>query len=214
LVIFQFVISLILIVSILVIYRQIEFVQSQHLGYDKENIIYFDIEGKLESNLETFLAEVKNIPGLVNASSIGHSLVDGGYSSSTNTLQWEGKNPEDILETEYVRINYGMIETLGIEIKEGRSYSPDFGSDDDKIIFNEAAIEAMAMKDPIGKVVHLWGNEKQIIGVAKNFHFQSLHQKVKPLFFTLRPEQTWVIMAKIAAGRERETIDKLKEFYQ
>src|SRR5690606_20678934 len=81
-------------------------------------------------------------------------------------------------------------------------------------IFNEAAIEAMAMKDPIGKVVHLWGNEKQIIGVAKNFHFQSLHQKVKPLFFTLRPEQTWLIMAKIAAGRERETIDKLKEFYQ
>ncbi|MEB2775061.1 FtsX-like permease family protein [Algoriphagus sp. D3-2-R+10] len=213
LVIFQFAVSLILIVSILVIYRQIEFVQTQHLGYDKDNIIYFDMEGKVESNPGAFLAEVKNIPGIVNASSIGHSLVDGGYMNSVSTLQWEGKNPEDILETENVWVNYGMIETLGIQIKEGRSYSPDFGSEDNKIIFNEAAIEAMGMKDPIGKVINVRGSDRQIIGVAKDFHFQSLHKKVKPLFFILRPEETYVVMAKIAAGREREAIEKLEEFY-
>ncbi len=214
LVVFQFAVSLILIVSILVIYRQIQFVQTQHLGYDKDNILYFEMEGKVELNPETFLTEVKNISGIVNASSIGHSLVDGGYRSSTSTLQWEGKIPEDILETEYVRVNYEMIETLGIVIKEGRSYSPDFGSEDTKIIFNEAAIETMNMKDPIGKTVNVLGNDRQIIGVTKNFHFQSLYEEVKPLFFILRPEQTWIVMAKIAAGKGREAIKELGELYQ
>ncbi len=214
LVIFQFAVSLILIVSILVIYRQIEFVQTKHLGYNKDNVIYFDMEGKVESNPETFLSEVKKIPGIVNASSTGHSFVDGGYRNSVNTLQWEGKNPEDIVETENVWVNYGMIETLGIEIKEGRSYSPDFGSEQNKIIFNEAGIDVMGMKDPIGKVINVRGRDMQIIGVAKDFHFQSLHKEVKPLFFILRPEETWVVMAKIAAGREREAIKNLEEFYK
>lgn len=214
LVVFQFTVSLILIVSILVIYLQIEFVQTQHLGYDKDNVIYFDMEGKVESNPETFLSEVKKIPGIVNASSIGHSLVDGGYRNSTSTLQWEGKNPEDILETENVWVNYGMIETLGIEIKEGRSYSNDFGSEQNKIIFNEAGIDVMGMTDPIGKVINVRGRDMQIIGVAKDFHFQSLHKEVKPLYFILRPEETYVVMAKIAAGRESEAIEKLEGFYQ
>lgn len=214
LVVFQFAVSLILIVSILVIFRQIEFVRTQHLGYDKDNVLYFEMEGNVESNPETFLSEVKKIPGIVNASSIGHSLVDGGYRNSTSTLQWEGKNPEDILETENVWVNYGMIETLGIEIKEGRSYSPDFGSEQNKIIFNEAGIDAMGMTDPIGKVINVRGRDMQIIGVAKDFHFQSLHKEVKPLYFILRPEETYVVMAKIAAGREREAIEKLEGFYQ
>lgn len=213
LVIFQFTLSIILIVSVLVVYKQIAYTQSKNLGYDKDNIIHFEAQGKVEKSLDVFLSEINNIPGILGASSIGHSLVDGGYRSSSSTVEWEGKNPDDIVEMENVRVNYDMIEILDINMVAGRTFSRDYSADSTKIIFNEAAIETMGLKDPVGKVIKLWGEERQIIGVAKNFHFQSFHEKVKPLFFILKPQQTWIVMAKVAAGREKEAITSLEKLY-
>ncbi len=121
LVVFQFVLSVILIVGVLVVYKQIEFVQTKNLGYDKNNIIYFPLEGKIVENLETSLAEIKNIPGIVNASSTLHTLM--GTYSTTSSLNWTGKAPEDDISFEDIEVNYDMIETLGIEIMAGRSFS-------------------------------------------------------------------------------------------
>lgn len=211
LVVFQFTLSVILIVSVLVVYKQIEFVQTKNLGYNKENILYFEREGRLEKNLETFLLEMKNIPGIVSASSIGQSMVGGG---NTTTLDWEGKNPDDIIAFAGRPVNYDIIEMLGIEIVAGRSFSRNFSTDSSAIILNEAAVDVMGIKDPVGKVVRLWDNDMQIIGVVKNFHYESLHEEVKPLFFVLNPEYTEKIMAKVEAGRERETIEQLQAFYQ
>ncbi|MBW3544281.1 MAG: ABC transporter permease [Bacteroidetes bacterium] len=214
LVVFQFSLSIFLIVAVLVVYKQIEYTQTKNLGYNKENIIHFEMEGGKENNFEVFLTEMKNIPGVLQASSIGHSLVEGGYSSSSSTVQWEGKNPDDIVEMESVRVNYNMIELLEIEMLAGRTYSKSFSDESSKIIFNEAAIKAMGLKDPIGKVVKLWNQEMQIVGVAKDFHFQSFHEKVKPLFFILAPESTWIVMAKVEAGKEQQALAGIQQLYQ
>ncbi|MDN5214117.1 ABC transporter permease [Fulvivirgaceae bacterium BMA12] len=213
LVIFQFSLSIILIVSVLVIFKQIEYVQSKNLGYNKDNVIYFPIEGKTKENTDTFLTELKRVPGVVNASSIGHGLI--GRQSNTSGLNWEGKNPDDLILFENVRTNYDLIETLGIEMKEGRSFSRDFSTDTTKIIFNEAAIRVMGLKDPIGQVINLWGEiDLEIIGVVKDFHFESLHEAVNPLFFIIDQRSNWNIMARIEAGREQETLERLKNLYQ
>jgi ABC-type antimicrobial peptide transport system permease subunit len=106
-----------------------------------------------------------------------------------------------------------MIELLGVKMKEGRSFSKDFAGEDEKIIFNEAAIAFMGMTDPIGKKIKLWDKEREIVGVVKDFNFETFHEQVKPLFFFLGPENTGNIMIKIAAGGERETIARLEEFY-
>ncbi len=211
LVIFQFMLSVVLIVSVLVVYKQIEFVQTQNLGYDKDHIIYFDIEGKVAEGQDAFFAEVKNIQGIVNVSSIGSALM--GHTSSTSGLNWEGKNPNDIIEFENVSVNYDMIETLGIIMNAGRSFSRDFSTDDNAMILNQAAIDVMGIKSPVGKIINLWGGNIEIIGIAKNFHFESLHESVRPLFFLLNSKQTLKIMAKIEAGREKETIERLEKFY-
>ncbi|MEM1137793.1 MAG: FtsX-like permease family protein, partial [Bacteroidota bacterium] len=196
-----------------VIYQQIEFVQNKNLGYNKENIIYFPIEGKVSDNKETFLTELRKQPGIVKASSIGHNLL--GRNNNTMGLEWEGKDPEANILFENVRVNYEMIETLGIQMKEGRSFSREFSTDTSKIILNEAAIKVMGLEDPIGKTIRLWNQyDLEIIGVAKNFHFQSLHEQVNPLFFVLNTEHNWSVMARIEAGREKETIARLTDFYQ
>ncbi len=100
-------------------------------------------------------------------------------------------------------------------MKEGRTFSRAYGSEKSKIIFNEVAIETMGIKNPIGKVVHLWGEDREIIGVAKNFHFQSLYENLKPCFFDLAFNQrASKIMVRIKTGRERETIDELEKLYK
>jgi ABC-type antimicrobial peptide transport system permease subunit len=212
LVVFQFSLSVILIVSVIVLYKQIEFVQNKNLGYKKDNLIHFPIEGRVTSNLNTFLAEVRRIPGVLNASSIGHDLI--GRNNNTSGLEWEGKNPKDKILFENIRVNYGLIEALGVEFAEGRSFSEEFGADSSKIIFNEAAIRVMGMKDPIGKTIKLWDQyDLEIVGVVKDFHFQSLHDVVNPLFFMLSDKYTWNVMIRLEGGKEKETLAALQKFY-
>ena len=211
LVIFQFAVSVILIMSVIIVYQQIEYIQSKNLGYNKDQVIYFNAEGSMRESLETFLSELENIPGVVSASSTTHKFA--GHQSKTY-LNWPGKNPEDIVSFEIVQVNYGFMEMLEIEPKAGRSFSQKFSTDSAKIIFNQAAVKAMGLPDPVGEIVTLWGQDREIIGVVGDFHFQSLHEPVTPLLFLLTPAQTNKIMVKIEAKKERETIGRLQQFYQ
>ncbi len=212
LVVFQFSLSVIFIISVLVVYEQVKFIQAKNPGYEKDNIIYFDKEGKASANTESFLAELKKIRGVANASIIGSTVV--GSQNTTGGLRWEGKNPDDVTYFEEVCVGYDMLETLGIEMKEGRSFSKDFGAENSRIIFNEAAIKVMGLKDPLGKTVRHYSGEKEIIGVVKNFHFESLHEIVKPLLFRIEPVYTTKFMVKLNEGKQKETIERLQRFYK
>lgn len=212
LVIFQFTISVILIVSVLIISRQISFVQSKNLGYERANVLQIKQEGKVAEGLETFLSELRRIPGVRYASSGSHNMVKG--SNFTTGLRWEGKNPDEVVQFENISVSYDFIETMGIKMKEGRTFSKDFGADSSKIILNEAAIDVIGFKDPVGKVVNLWGKDMQVIGIAKNFHFKSLHEQVKPMFFKLETKMAERILIKIEEGKEQATIAALQKFYQ
>ena len=214
LVVFQFMLSIILIVAVWVVYKQIDFIQTKNLGYNKDNIIVFKKEGAVSQNIGTFLNEVRDIPGVVTTSSMKGNIIDE-FGTTTN-LEWEGKKPDDMISFGTVGVNYGMIETLGIELAAGRSFSSSISSDSSEIIFNEAAIQTMGLKDPIGKVVKMWDKNRTIVGIAKNFHGKSFHENVKPFVIRLEPRNNGSdrIMIKIAAGRERETIEQLQKFYQ
>lgn len=210
LVIFQFTLSIILIVAVLVVYEQIEFVQNKNLGYTKDHIIYFEKEGRVTTGGETFVSEVKQIPGVVNAAFTDYRIGNGG---STYGISWEGNEAYNILYHE-ISVGHDAIDMLGIEMLEGRTFSRDFPSDTSGIIFNEAAIQAMGLKDPIGKFVQHYAGKRKIVGVAKNFHFESLYNEVKPLFFKFDPSNTSSVMIKLEAGKEKETITKLQSFYK
>ncbi|MGV8093715.1 MAG: ABC transporter permease [Mangrovibacterium sp.] len=180
-------------------------------GIIKITSFIFSNEGKLRQGLQTFLSEVRKIPGVVNASSMDGDLV--GNHSGGSGISWEGQAPGQSIEFDGLDVDYDLIGTLNLELVEGRSFSREFGSDSSKVIFNETAIAAMGIKDPIGKTVTLWGKEKQIIGVVKDFHFESLYKKVGPFFFRYSPNNGNVLV-KIKAGMEKEVIANLQKFYQ
>jgi putative ABC transport system permease protein len=208
LVIFQFAMSIILIVSVWVVHKQIEFIQTENLGYSKDNIVIIGSEGIKDEKKETFISEIQKIPGVISASNGGHDMT--GHNGGTYGIEWPGKDPENRTEFENMAANYGLIETLGISMKEGRSFSKKF-ADSSSIIFNEAAIKFMGLTDPIGKEVKLWGRNMQIIGVTSNFHFESFHEQIKPAFFWINPHAS-KLMIKIEAGKEQEVISNLQEF--
>ncbi|MGV8878067.1 MAG: ABC transporter permease [Sphingobacteriaceae bacterium] len=216
LVVFQFLVSLVLIVSVMVIYKQMEYVQSKNLGYDKSNIIYFDKEGAVTKNSESFIAALKKLPDIINASAIQQNVVQSGLGngSSTYGISWPGKPNGTLIDFVVRAVDYDMIETLGIKFKEGRSFSKTFGSDSIGLIFNEAAIKVMGLKKPIGTPIKMWDQNMSIIGVVKDFHMTSLHQAIAPMVFMYQPRNTSMIMAKLAPGREKETIARVESFYK
>ncbi len=211
LVVFQFAISVILIVSVLVVYNQIQFIQNKNLGFNKDQVIHFKKEGRLTQDMTTFLNEIKQLPNVVNAAGIRSDLINN--RTNTRGLRWEGLIEGNEIAFKYLMVDYNLLETIGVELSAGRTYSKDFGDESNKIIFNESAIKAMGLTDPIGKTVRQWGEDKQIIGVVKDFHFESLYEPVKPCFITVG-DKTTDIMVKMAAGTERETIANLSAIHK
>ena len=213
LVIFQFTISIILIVLVFVVYKQTAYIQSKNLGFDRNNIICFKKEGKLEEGIKPFLSELEKIPGIVNASIYHGDLIVN--PTGTDGVNWEGKSPNDKINFKYLWVGDNFIETIGIEVEEGQSFSEEYSTNDTKIIFNETAIKSMGLKDPIGKTITLWGESKQIVGVVKDFNFESLYENLKPCFLLFSStEDLDNIILKIKTGTERETIERLRKSYQ
>jgi ABC-type antimicrobial peptide transport system permease subunit len=215
LVIFQFAISIFMIVGVLVIYRQIQYIQNKDLGYQKDHVIRMDCEGKLIANEENFIAQLKKVPGVVNASFTYNVMIGRNYGD--NGLEWIGKPPNEYIYFEGFGGGYDFIETMGMKLAEGRSFSKNYGDESHNIIVNEEAARIMGFKNPVGKNVTLFGNPKQIIGVVKDFHFESLRETVKPLYMNLIKQDSspWnKLMIRVQAGREVETVERIRNLYE
>jgi putative ABC transport system permease protein len=211
LVVFQFVVSISLIISVLALYKQIEFIQSNDLGYDKDNILIINSQGELYEKQETFLQELRKIPGVVGASASSHDMA--GHRRSTNHFEWQGKDPNDHTDFECISAKYGLIELLGMRMKEGISF-PQQGENTTKMIFNEAAIKHMGLTDPIGKQVSADGHTWEIIGVVEDFNFDSFREPIKPSFIFVEPFPVGMILAKLEGDTKKETIASIESLYK
>src|SRR5579872_1439945 len=151
------------------------------------------------------------MPGVVAAATMEGDLL-GHAGHSGGGISWDGKDPQ--LRIEYFGISGDdeYLQLLGIQMAEGRAFSDKF-ADSSSVIFNESAIAAMGIKNPVGKTVSLWGRKKQIIGIAKDFHFESLYKKVGPAFLEYAPGNPNVLV-KIKAGNEQATLARMERFYK
>jgi putative ABC transport system permease protein len=213
LVVFQFTLSIIAIAAVMIIYRQLDYIHSKNLGYNRDNIIHFEIPLELDSvrmlAATTFINELKNIPGVINSSSYYHNLT--GEHGGIGGVHWPGKNLSEDISFANLEVGYNFLQTVGIKMKEGRYFS-DNSNAAQEIVFNESAIKRMGLKDPVGKTVKFWDQEKQIVGIAQDFNFESLYQSVKPCFFQVYPALPNVIV-KIKAGMEKQTIQQINTLY-
>jgi len=210
LVIFQFTISIILIVGTLVVYNQLKYMRSQPLGFDKDQMLMLNFGGddKVHASLEEVKNEFKSIPNVlsVTASSgvpgLGNPNAHSEIENKEGTMQPININMYDV--------DYDFVKTYGMKIIAGRDFSTSFGTDTTKaIVINEATSKALGFSSPaqaVGKKFSQWGRDGQIVGVVKDFHYRSLQENVEPLNFRVNPGNTWAFTLKISAANVPATI--------
>jgi predicted permease len=187
LVVFQFVLSMLLIVGTIVVYRQVNYIQTKNLGYDRENLIYLPAEGELavQSTYKTFRDELLRMPGVLAVSSMQEAPHNIG--SSTGGVNWPGKDPNVNIEFTQTSVGFDVAKTLKLKIT-GRDFSPAFSTDTTNYLINQTAAKRIGYKSPVGQPLTMWGKPGKIIGVIEDFHFQSLHTSIAPLIFRLSTE--------------------------
>lgn len=211
LVIFQFTISAILITAVMVVSQQIEYIQSKNLGFNKDNLLRFDYVTEDNPGYQAFTQELKSIPGIVNAAGAVDDAT--GMHGGTSHVSWPGKEEDTRTYFEILAIGYDFIETMNIEMAAGRSYQA--GRDKpgrSKMIFNEAAVKAMGLENPVGTIVQVQGETSEIIGVVKDFHFQSMYNNIVPLYMQLGKEMEYTLI-RLRPENIGETMTAIEKVY-
>ncbi|MEM7108206.1 MAG: ABC transporter permease [Bacteroidota bacterium] len=221
LVVFQFTLSIIFIVGLLIINQQIEFAQTKNMGYNRDNIIKFQWKGTLynpwnglrdgKSNIkfDAFMQALKEVRGVVNTTNMSGNILDKIVKQSD--VSWRDQDSDRYFLFQSPVVGYDYLKTLGIELVAGRTFSKEHNDDYSKVILNAAAVKHMELENPIGRIIKMNGGS-EIIGVVKDFHYGSLHNTIEPLIFRLEPHGR-NILARIETGAEKATIKRIKELY-
>jgi putative ABC transport system permease protein len=209
LVVFQFTLSIVLIIGMIVIYRQVQYVQTKNLGYNRENLLYVPLEGELIKNYELFKNEASKIRGIEAISKMKESPTVIAHSK--NDIGWTGKDANQSTAIADAEVGYDFVKTMKLQLKGGRDFSKEF-ADSASYLVNEAAAKRMNYQNPIGMPVYLGDKKGKIVGVLKDFHFNSMHEAIEPLVIRLGDRQKWgTILVRTEAGKTREAIAGLEK---
>jgi putative ABC transport system permease protein len=198
LVVFQFVISIFLIVGAICINQQLNFIQNKKLGFEKDQVIVVhDAYGLRPGNVEPFKSEVLRLGSIESGTISGYVPVENDWAWRSNNTVWnEGSEPssDNMVGTEMWEVDYDYIETFKMNVREGRGFSKEFASDSQAIILNQTAATRLGLgRDAIGKKINLFDGEptaeniraRTVIGIVDDFHFSSLKNNISALTLIL-----------------------------
>ncbi len=215
LVVFQFVISILLILSTVVVYSQLRFIQNREMGYNREHIVVLRPRDRnLRKQIEVFKSELRghtDILGVSASTSLPNSI------SSSSHPSWPGK-PEDLDAPIYFcECDYDFVDVFDLKLASGRNFSRDFTSDaNGAFLINESAVKTIGWDEPLGKQFYRWDDEPhgQIVGVLKDFHMHSLHQEIAPLYVFLDPENYRYVSIKIRGENIPSTLAFIEKTFK
>ncbi|MGM5468820.1 ABC transporter permease [Flavobacteriaceae bacterium LMO-SS05] len=191
LVVFQFSTSIILIIGTLVIYKQLNHIQTSQVGFNKNHVLVVENSGLSKPSRESLKSEIEQLNEVQSASFGGYLPVSDSSRSDTTFSTESVMTESNGFNMQIWNVDYNYIPTLGMEMLEGRNFSRSFGSDSLAMILNEAAVKSAGFDNPIGKKLYTTFGPNEpavpytIIGVVKNFNFESLRQNVGPLSMIL-----------------------------
>jgi len=217
LVIFQFAVSILLIVGTMIMYKQIRFMLNKDVGFKKEQLIVINRAGALGPRVKAFKEAVKNIPGVVNITS---STAVPGRNNNNNGYRLEGRDEESFLmQTNYV--DYDYLETYGMTLAEGRFFSESFPTDRDACLVNENAVRDFQISD-IAQTRFIKANDDyslvhlQVIGVVKNFNHESLRNPIQPYIFCFKGDDyLWgYLTVRLSAKNYQDAIGGIEDVWK
>src|SRR5450631_351298 len=218
LVVFQFATSIILIVGTLVIYKQLNYIQSKDLGYSKDQVLVIQNTYVLGNQAKAFKNSILQMNG-VSSGTLSSFLPVSNSSRNDNTFFKDATmDINGSIDMQTWRVDYDYFKTLGMQIIKGRGFSPDFGSDSMAVVINETTAQFLGYADPIGKKIFNTDDNKKpvsyhIIGVVKNFNFESLKQGIGPLSFFLS-ERSGMASFKVSTSNVKGLVSKIETLWK
>jgi putative ABC transport system permease protein len=209
LVVVQFAIAVVLIIGTAAVYKQLNFIRTADLGYNRHHVVTMATNRVIRSNYQAFKDELLRETGVVNVTAANSRPT---WVGNINPVYWEGRNPGQYETMNFVATDHDYIKTFEMEIVAGRDFSREFPTDVQNYIVNEAAVRMMKLDDPVGKLFSIWENRGRIIGVVKDFHNRPLSLEITPTVVTLLPN--WapaVIFVRVRPENVARTMDRIKE---
>lgn len=211
LVIFQFSLSVILVLCTVTIYDQINYIRRNSMGFDRENVVDITLTEAIAKQRDAFKTEAEKSSAVAAVAFSSHSPLQVG--SSTSDVEWPGKDPDDKILVQVMSVSAGFVPLMGIEVLEGRNFVVENRADTANYLVNEEAVKRFGLKDPVGADLTVWETKGKIIGVIHNFNSNSLHNPYEPLLLQLRPENASNIMVKFAKGKETAGLGAIEKMY-
>ncbi len=213
LVVFQFMLSIVLIIGTIVVSKQVNYIQTVNLGYDKENLLYVPMEGDIIPKYTLFKSKILQMPGISNVSRI--TDIPTHIDNGTGGVEWEGKDPNLDIQFTQSAVGYDFVKTMRLQMASGRDFSKNFATDSAGYLINEAAAKIIGYKDPVGKPLTFWQKKGTIVGVVKDFHFNSLHTAINPLILRVGEEMSWgAALIKTEPGKTKQALANLEKVYK
>jgi putative ABC transport system permease protein len=226
LVVFQFMISIILIIGTITVQKQLAFIQNKKLGYAKDQVIVLHNTETLGTQQQAFRNELLENPVVINASVSGF-LPISGWARNEAAFWLQGKQPaqDNHYPMQSWAVDHNYVPTMGMRIKEGRNFSLDFPADSTAIIINESALKRFGFKNPIGEKIVTFAYEPgafdarkyvtlTIIGVVEDFHFESLKQNIAPLGLHMMGSSNWSMPVRFESKNTADVVDHLKKTWE
>ena len=199
LVVFQFTVSVTLVISTIVVHQQITFAKNRPPGYNRDGLIQIPLETQVYEHFETIRNELKNTGSITEMAFAKSPLTE--IWSTNSGFDWEGKDPGLAVDFPNNAVSYEFGETVGWTIKEGRDFSRDFATDSAAFIVNEAAVRYIGMEDPVGKTIRWEGMPYTVIGVVKDVLQESPYSAVRPSIFHLARYRESIVIMKLNKAR-------------
>jgi len=210
LVVFQFVLSIILIIGTIVVSRQVDYVQSMDLGYDRENLVYIPLEGDLTAKYKAFHDQALQFSGVTGVTRANQDPTQ--LDNGTGGVDWDGKDPNNLVMFTNVSVGYDFVKTMKLKLTTGRDFSPDYPTDTAGYILNEEALRRVGYKNPIGRNFTMWKKKGTIVGIVKDFHFNSLHEPIKPLIIHYGEDENYgQAVVRIKGSQTRAALSSLEQ---
>ncbi len=191
---FQFIVSTVLIIAALIVNNQLSYILNKKLGFDKEQIIVLPLQdNSVRTQSEPLKNEILQQPEIVNASL--SSIVPGGVRW-VRSFNWEGQKNDEENTMNYIVADYDFLKTYKMQIIEGRNFSKSFSTDAEQgFLINQAAQKRLGWESPIGKKIGSFKKQGSVIGLIKDFHFKSLHEKIDPMVIYIGKQDEFEYMS-------------------
>lgn len=218
LVVMQFSVSIALLVSTWLIYKQMKYISSKKLGFDQENLVIIPLKAdRLKEQAKTLKGEFEQLPAVkmisLTSSTPGRSIDGQGFSP-------EGIDSKSPWIIYILRADYDFIDVFGIKIREGRKLSKDYGTDTLAALINETLVKKLGWEDPVGKKIFSFGHEDSIrtyytvVGVLEDYHFQSLHDAIEPSMIVINRNKPDYLAVRLNPGNTAKSIEQLRQKWE